>query len=224
MRTGDVLDGRFEVERLAEKGGMGAVYRARDLSTGHPVALKVLHPHALDEASRMLREAHALMALRHPGIVRYVSHGSLDDERPWVAMEWLDGEDLRRRVRRQALRMPETIALGFRAAEAVAHAHAAGIIHRDVKPSNIFLCGREARQIKLIDFGSRAFRSRRGIRPAATPSSGPSPTWRRSRRAVRGRSLPTPTCSRSGACCSSAPLASGRSRARTRWPCSPRCS
>ena len=153
MRTGDVLDGRFELERLAEKGGMGAVYRARDLATGRPVALKVLHAHALGEANRMLREAHALMKLRHPSIVRYVKHGSLDDERPYLAMEWLDGEDLRQRMKRQELRMADTIALGYRVAEALAHAHAAGIVHRDVKPSNIFLSGGQATQIKLIDFG-----------------------------------------------------------------------
>jgi serine/threonine protein kinase len=112
MRTGDVLDGRFEIERLAEKGGMGAVFRARDLLTGQPVALKVLHP----------------------GIVRYVQHGTLQDERPYLAMEWLDGEDLRQRGKRQDLRMGETIALGYRVAEALASAHTAGIVHRDIKP------------------------------------------------------------------------------------------
>src|SRR6185436_11983682 len=153
MRTGDVLDGRFEVERLAEKGGMGSVFRARDLATGQPVALKVLHPYAMGEARRMLREAHALMKVRHPGIVRYVQHGTLADDRPYLAMEWLDGEDLRQRMRRQDLRMGETIALGFRVAEALASAHASGIVHRDVKPSNIFLIGGQAAQVKLIDFG-----------------------------------------------------------------------
>ncbi|MEZ4312065.1 MAG: protein kinase [Polyangiaceae bacterium] len=153
MRTGDVLAGRFEIERLAEKGGMGAVFRALDLATGQPVALKVLHPYALTEASRMLREAHALMKVRHPGIVRYVTHGALDDERPYLAMEWLEGEDLRQCLKRRSLRMGETVALGFRVAEALSHAHAAGIVHRDIKPSNLFLVGGQVAQVKIIDFG-----------------------------------------------------------------------
>ncbi|MBK8255107.1 MAG: protein kinase [Polyangiaceae bacterium] len=153
MRTGDVLKGRFELERLAEKGGMGAVYQARDLETNQPVALKVLHPYAMIEAPRMVREAHALMKLRHPGIVRYVHHGELDDERPYLAMEWLDGEDLRHCLKRRELRMSETVALGFRIAEALSHAHAAGIVHRDIKPSNLFLCGGQVSQVKIIDFG-----------------------------------------------------------------------
>src|SRR5690349_22627719 len=114
MRTGDVLAERFEIERLAEKGGMGAVFRARDLSTGQHVAVKVLHPYAMNEASRMLREARALMKLRHPAIVRYVQHGETSDDRPYLAMEWLDGEDLRQRRKRLELRMSETIALGYR--------------------------------------------------------------------------------------------------------------
>ncbi len=153
MRTGDVLHERFEIERLAEKGGMGAVFRAKDLSTGLPVALKVLHAFAMGEASRMEREAHALMKVRHPGIVRYVAHGLLDDERPFLAMEWLDGEDLRQRTKRQELRLSDAVALGYRVAEALAAAHAAGVVHRDVKPSNIFLLGGQAAQVKLIDFG-----------------------------------------------------------------------
>ena len=155
MRTGDVLAGRFEIERLAEKGGMGAVYRARDLASGQPVALKVLHTYAMGEAARMEREAQALMKVRHPGIVRYVAHGTLDEDegRPYLAMEWLDGEDLRQRTRRKELRLVDAIALGYRVAVALGAAHAAGVVHRDVKPSNIFLLGGQATHVKLIDFG-----------------------------------------------------------------------
>jgi len=153
MRTGDVLDERFEIERLAEKGGMGAVFRARDLTTGQPVALKVLHAYAMGEASRMEREAQALIKVRHPGIVRYVAHGMLEEERPYLAMEWLDGEDLRQRQKRQELRLSDAVALGYRIAEGLAAAHAVGVVHRDVKPSNIFLLGGQAAQVKLIDFG-----------------------------------------------------------------------
>jgi serine/threonine protein kinase/tetratricopeptide (TPR) repeat protein len=153
MHTGDIVRGRFEIERLAEKGGMGAVFRARDRTTGQPVALKVLHAFAMGEKSRLVSEARALMKLRHPGVVRYVDHGLCEDERPYLAMEWLDGEDLRQRMRRQELRVADVIALGYRVAEALAHAHAAGIVHRDIKPSNLFLLGGQAAQIKVIDFG-----------------------------------------------------------------------
>ncbi len=187
MRTGDVLHERFEIERLAEKGGMGAVFRAKDLSTGQPVALKVLHAFAMGEASRMEREAHALMKVRHPGIVRYVAHGLLDDERPFLAMEWLDGEDLRQRTKRQELRLSDAVALGYRVAEALAAAHAAGVVHRDVKPSNIFLSAARRRRSSSSTSASRASPSPRATRRRTALCSGRSLTWRRSRRAARAR-------------------------------------
>ncbi len=153
MRTGDVLAERFEIERLAEKGGMGAVFRAYDRVTGLPVAVKVLHPYAMGEASRLVREAHALMKLRHPGIVRHVQHGVTGEDLPYLAMEWLDGEDLRQRLKRLEMRIGEAVALGYRVAEALAHSHEVDIVHRDIKPSNIFLCGGQVAQVKIIDFG-----------------------------------------------------------------------
>src|SRR5262245_56509286 len=104
LRMGDVVGDRFAVERFVGAGGMGAVYRAWDRSAGAPVALKVLLG-ATDpnDKARLDREAQALSELDHPGIVRYVAHGISADERPYLAMEWIEGDDLAKRLHRGPL-------------------------------------------------------------------------------------------------------------------------
>src|SRR5689334_7665276 len=99
-QPGDLLGERYEIERLAGRGGMSTVYRARDRQTGRFVALKLLQAHspAAPETGRFMREAHVLAELRHPGIVGYVEHGLLPDGQSFLAMEWLEGEDLARRL------------------------------------------------------------------------------------------------------------------------------
>src|SRR5687768_1840211 len=138
MRSGDVVAGRYEIERLAGSGGMGRVYRALDRQGGK-VALKVVEGQDPDRAERFLREARVLAELAHPGIVRYVDHGRLPEGDLFMAMEWLEGEDLSGRMERQGLSIDEAVELIRRAAGALAVAHARGIIHRDIKPSNLFL-------------------------------------------------------------------------------------
>ncbi len=145
------MAGRFEVLGIAGSGGMGAVLRARDLVTGAPVALKVLR--GQDAEARFELEARILSELRHPGIVRYVAHGKGEDGSPYLAMEWLDGEDLAARLARESLTVGESVELVRRAAEALHVAHSRGVIHRDIKPSNLFLCGGRIDRIKLLDFG-----------------------------------------------------------------------
>ncbi|MFT3776539.1 MAG: protein kinase [Minicystis sp.] len=153
MHPGFVVDGRFEIERLAGAGGMGEIYRARDLRTGDPVAVKVqLGAATARDVARFEREATALAGLAHPGIVRYVAHGAEGGQR-WLAMEWLDGEDLGARLLRGPLTVPDALALGARLAEALGAAHAHGIVHRDLKPSNVVLPGGSIADAKLIDFG-----------------------------------------------------------------------
>src|SRR5262245_8503075 len=112
---------------------MGAVYRAFDSVTNGPVALKVLQGCSAQAAALFAREAEVLAELRHPGIVKYVAHGRTDSAALWLAMEWLEGEDLDGRLRRAPLTVGDTLALGRRAAEALGAAHAAGIVHRDIK-------------------------------------------------------------------------------------------
>ncbi|MCC6646191.1 MAG: protein kinase [Polyangiaceae bacterium] len=144
---------RFEVGAQAGAGGMGAVFRARDRATGEQIALKVLTPRARADAERFLREATTLAALSHPSIVRYVAHGLDEDGRPYLAMEWLDGEDLSMRLGRGPLSPGEARALGAQVADALALAHERGVVHRDVKPSNVFLVGGDVRSVRVLDFG-----------------------------------------------------------------------
>jgi serine/threonine protein kinase len=154
MRPGDVVGGRFAVIAPAGMGGMGVVYRARDLARGGEVALKV-PPETLREAEveRLIREAEVLEGLDHPGIVRYVSHG-VDGGRPWVAEEWLHGELLSARLAREPLSLRDAVLTVARAADALGDAHRRGVVHRDVKPANLFLVDRLPERVKVIDFGA----------------------------------------------------------------------
>ena len=150
MRRGDLIAERFEIELLAGTGGMGEVYRAFDHVTREVVALKLL---VGTEEARFELEARVLSSLRHPGVVRYVAHGATDDGDRYLAMEWLDGEDLGTRLLRGTLSVEESVTLGSRIAEALAATHAEGVVHRDIKPENLFLVNREIERVKLLDFG-----------------------------------------------------------------------
>jgi hypothetical protein len=161
------LGGRFVVEREVGRGGAGIVYRAYDLTTEQTVALKVIAADAgvaPEEEARFAREGQLLENLDHPGIVKTVGFGVLDESgRPFVAMEWLEGEDLAARHKRDPLNIPQALELSTRVAEALDAAHHAGVIHRDIKPGNIFLCKTAqsqgflgAWQPKLVDFGVAA--------------------------------------------------------------------
>ncbi|UQA63043.1 serine/threonine-protein kinase [Polyangium aurulentum] len=151
--SGAFVDDRFEIEMLAGAGGMGSVYRARDLRTGEPVALKILHDPDPANLERFTREAQLLEAIRHPSIVRYVAHGHTADGALWLAMEWLDGEDLAARLSHAGLGIEESVTLATRIAGALATAHAMGVVHRDIKPSNVFLPGGRIDEAMLLDFG-----------------------------------------------------------------------
>ena len=143
---------RFQIEREVGRGAAGIVYRAYDTLTQRTVALKVLAARDASEEARFEREGNVLAALSHPGIVQVVAAGVLDDESPFLAMEWLDGEDLAARHRRRPLSLRLALDLAEQVAHALSAAHAAGIVHRDVKPSNVFLVG-DPPQVKLVDFG-----------------------------------------------------------------------
>jgi tetratricopeptide (TPR) repeat protein len=149
---GKTVSGRFELERLAGSGGMGAVYRARDLTDGSTVAVKILTGRELREAERFDLEAAILAELTHPAIVRYIAHG-VEGGDHFIAMEWLEGEDLATRLDHKALTVAESVTLVYRAAEALAYAHARGIVHRDIKPENLFLPGGIIARLKVLDFG-----------------------------------------------------------------------
>ncbi len=152
LREGDVLSDRFAIERLAGSGGMGTVYRALDRVTGAPVALKVM-AHASRHDERFALEARVLAQLKHPAIVQYIAHGSTLHGQPYLVMEWLDGADLFHHLSHRGLSVAESLDLARRLAEALSVAHARGIVHRDVKPSNVLLVGGEAARATLLDFG-----------------------------------------------------------------------
>ncbi|MFT3764203.1 MAG: protein kinase [Minicystis sp.] len=154
MEAGDVVAERFEIEARAGAGGMGEVFRARDRVSGSEIALKVQSgpPDPAGDA-RFEREALALGALDHPNVVRYVAHGPLPSGRRWLAMEWIEGEDLGARLRRGPLSVADAVRLGRRVAEALGAAHARGIVHRDLKPANLVLPGGDVDRVKVIDFG-----------------------------------------------------------------------
>ncbi|HVU05807.1 MAG TPA: protein kinase [Polyangiaceae bacterium] len=161
---GRTLGGRFRIEREVGRGGAGVVYRAVDESTESAVALKIVGGEAgvsPKEEARLAREGDVLRNLSHPGIVRVVASGVFDETgQPFLAMEWLEGEDLAARHRRAPLTFPQCIELGIFVAQALEAAHDAGIVHRDVKPSNIFLVSTRHERAeyldvapKLVDFG-----------------------------------------------------------------------
>ncbi len=153
MIPGEVVGERFELVELAQAGGMGAVWRARDRLTGEIVALKLLRAGGAGHDERFLREAALLAELRHPAIVRHVAHGRVAGGVPYLAMEWLEGEDLAHRLRAGPLAAADAIALVRRAADALALLHGRGGLHRDLKPSNLFLDGGRPERVKLLDFG-----------------------------------------------------------------------
>jgi len=128
---------------------MGTVYRVVDLETGEPRALKVLLPDATRRTrERFLVEAAALAKLSHPAIVRYVDHG--DD---FLVMEWVDGECLADRITHRGIPPVDALRLAARLVSALAAAHAAGVVHRDVKPRNVMLPDGGWDAAKIVDFG-----------------------------------------------------------------------
>ena len=132
LRPGSVFANRFAIDRIAGSGGMGTVYRAVDQATERTVALKLLHSRGSSKADtdRFLREAEILAALDHPAIVAHVAHGQTAEGDCYLAMEWLDGEDLAQRLERGAMSLSDTIALIRRIAETLTVLHERGIIHR----------------------------------------------------------------------------------------------
>jgi Protein kinase domain len=153
LAAGEVLGERFVIEERVGAGGMAEVYRARDRQAGATVAVKVPFGGGTQDCARFEREARLLLQLSHPAIVKHTANGRLADDTPFLAMEWLEGQDLAERLKRGPLGVDEALGLGARIAGALAAAHAVGTIHRDIKPSNIFLSGGTVRGATLIDFG-----------------------------------------------------------------------
>jgi serine/threonine-protein kinase len=159
VHPGEVLSGKYRVERVLGRGGMGVVVHAVDLVHGAPCAVKLLMPSALKNPTaveRFLREARATAGLTSEHVVRVYDVGTLDTGAPYMAMELLDGADLGDILKRRgAMPAYEAASYVIQACRALDEAHAAGIVHRDLKPQNLFLARRPdgATIIKVLDFG-----------------------------------------------------------------------
>jgi serine/threonine-protein kinase len=159
VTEGDVIAGKYRVDRVLGSGGMGVVVAAHHQQLQHAVALKFLNQDALgskDALNRFLREGQVLARLKSPHVARVMDVGTLEQGEPYLVMEYLQGADLGN-VLRERGRLPIAEAVGYvlQACEAVAEAHANGIVHRDLKPSNLFLTqGPDGLPfVKVLDFG-----------------------------------------------------------------------
>lgn len=157
-RPGEVVDEVFRVEAELGHGNFGAVYRVYDLLEGRTLALKVLKPSAQDEQQlreRFEREARLIYSLEHPHVLRVFYYGQTANGLPYLAMEFLEGTDLRTLLAHHGPMSPRLVKrIALETLSALEAAHALGIIHRDLKPANIFLVNDGARgHVKVLDFG-----------------------------------------------------------------------
>jgi serine/threonine protein kinase len=157
-----VVLGKFRIESLIGEGGMGAVLKARHLELDEPVAIKVLLPDYVerqDIVQRFMREGRAAVKLKNEHVARVLDVGRLEGSfagTPYIVMEYLDGADLNAIIKHHGAQDPQVaVDLILQACEAIAEAHSLGIIHRDIKASNFFICQPEGQppHLKVLDFG-----------------------------------------------------------------------
>jgi len=159
LPTGTVLDGTYRLTRLLGQGAMGTVYEGHHTSAGKRVAVKVMHRELLaypELAMRFRREAKVTIELNHPNIVSVFGFGATPAGQPYLVMELLDGEDLQTRLERVgALPLETVVQIVNQVASALAEAHAAGVVHRDLKTDNVFLVHAPDGGVlaKVVDFG-----------------------------------------------------------------------
>jgi serine/threonine-protein kinase len=149
----ETLSGRYSVERTLGRGGMAIVFLAHDGELDRPVALKVLADNLAGDAAvrhRFLREARLAARISHPNVVTVYDAGD-EAERPFIVMEYVDGETLADRLARGRLAAADAVDVAVQLCAALEHAHRAGLVHRDVKPQNVLL--RADGVAKLADFG-----------------------------------------------------------------------
>lgn len=153
---GSVIADKFQIKEKLGQGGMATVYRARQISLGRDVAIKVLHAHLnsdIDTIRRFDKEARAVGALKHHNLVGVVDNGIIDG-RPYLIMDYIDGTQLTDLLERESLPWDKFLSLADQLCAGLAHAHHHGVVHRDLKPSNIMLTEENGIQTaKIVDFG-----------------------------------------------------------------------
>jgi predicted Ser/Thr protein kinase len=163
---GAVLAGRYELDELIGRGGMGEVYRGHRIGDGVHVAVKVLHSYLADRGAvreRFHQEARMLSRLSPGHVAKVLECGVTNEGHEWIAMEHLEGEDLATRLRRRGrLGLGELVPIVDRIAVALEAAHEAGIIHRDLKPENVFLLD-GTDEVRLLDFGIARLQETEGL-------------------------------------------------------------
>src|SRR5690554_1260756 len=158
-REGDVIDGRYLVDKVVGRGGMSCIVRARQLTLQRDVAIKLLHSHVAEDAAtltRFEREVHLAKSLAHPNIIQYYDYGTLDNGSMYLVMELLNGCDLHALIQQEGtLGLHRAIDITIQILDGLTEAHAKSVIHRDLKPRNIFMLelNRRGDYVKILDFG-----------------------------------------------------------------------
>ena len=156
MQVGEVIAGRYRVDRVVRRGGLSVLVAARDQKSGHRVALKVVALDPNDDGIRLRleREVEILQRLSHPRIVRFFDAGILSPIQVYLALEWLDGFDLSERMSNGPVTLRTALEVVAQVAEALDLTHRQGVIHRDIKPANIFVMGTDGPvDCRVLDFG-----------------------------------------------------------------------
>jgi serine/threonine-protein kinase len=175
---GRVLNGRYQIDEKVGEGGFGSVFRGKQLATGREVALKILHPHNVGDATivaRFRREAEACSKLRNPHTVITYDFDETEDGVLYLVMELLTGRSLHHLQKEQGVLAPDRVLrLIDQVADALGEAHTHGIIHRDMKPENVFIETREGEDyVKVLDFGiAKMISGDKGASPQALTAVG----------------------------------------------------
>src|SRR5437879_5815023 len=157
--------GHYKISKRIGSGGMGEVYLATDMTAGRKAALKLLPMRFTGNANRLKRfqqEAHAVVGLNHPNILTVYESGE-DHSTHYIASEMIEGETLRQRLMRGRIEIGEAVDVAIQVASALAAAHEAGIVHRDINPGNIML--RPDGYVKVLDFGIAKLAEQEGPMP-----------------------------------------------------------
>lgn len=173
LEPGTLVD-RFQVRRLLGSGGMGQVYLATDTVLGRQVALKVLRTGSASakQAQRLLEEARATALFNHPNII-HIYHAGIYGGEPYLALEYVAGESLADRLKQKRFSPMEAVRIGHALASALAESHAAGILHRDLKPGNVMI-GTDGR-VRVLDFGMALAVTDGSVNDLGSGTSSPEP-------------------------------------------------